>query len=140
VNVNAVTVNDVSPSVACIALYGALLIAVLVAVGCGGSVASELSPQAADGRRVANTSGCASCHGTDGSGGVGPAFVGLYGSDVELADGSTVVADDEYLRRSITDPGAERVAGYAVKMPSTDLEADEIEAVLAYIRELGSTP
>ena len=133
-------VNDVSPSVASIALFGALLIAVVVAAGCGGSVASELSPQAADGRQVANTSGCASCHGADGTGGVGPAFVGLYGSDVQLADGSTVVADDEYLRRSITDPGAERVEGYAVNMPSTDLDEDEIEAVLAYIRELGSTP
>ena len=133
-------VNDVSPSVASIALFGALLIAVVVAAGCGGSVASDLSPQAADGRQVANTSGCASCHGADGSGGVGPAFVGLYGSEVKLADGSTVVADDEYLRRSITDPDAERVEGYAVKMPSTDLDADEIEAVLAYIRELGSTP
>jgi cytochrome c oxidase subunit 2 len=116
------------------------MIAVLIAAGCGGTAASELSSQAADGRRVANTKGCASCHGADGSGGVGPAFVGLYGSDVTLADGSTVVADDAYLRRSITDPGAERVDGYAVNMPTTDLDADEIEAVLAYIRELGSTP
>jgi cytochrome c oxidase subunit 2 len=135
-----VNVNDVSPSVASIAVSGALLIALVVAVGCGGSVGSDLSPQAADGRRVANTSGCASCHGADGSGGVGPAFVGLYGSEVTLADGSTVVADDAYLRRSITDPDAERVEGYAVNMPSTDLDVDEIEAVLAYIRELGSTP
>ena len=96
-----------------------------------------MSPEAERGRRIANTSGCASCHGADGTGGVGPALAGLYGSEVTLADGSTVVADDVYLRRSITDPDADLVEGYAVKMPVVGLDDDEIEAVLAYIRELG---
>ena len=105
-----------------------------------GRAVASCRRRAETGRQVANTSGCASCHGADGTGGVGPKFVGLYGSEVTLTDGSTVVADDDYLRRSITDPGAERVEGYAVNMPVTDLSDDEIEAVLAYIRELGTTP
>ncbi len=96
-------------------------------------------PEAATGRRSPSER-CASCHGADGTGGVGPKFVGLYGSQVTLTDGSTVVADDEYIRRSITDPGAERVEGYTVNMPASDLDDDDIEAVLAYIRELGTTP
>jgi cytochrome c oxidase subunit 2 len=118
----------------------ALLITLAITVACGGSTGVELSLEAANGKRIANTNGCASCHGADGSGGVGPGFVGLYGSEVTLTDGSTVIADDEYLRRSITDPDAERVEGYAVSMPTNGLSDEDIEAVLAYIRELAATP
>ena len=123
-----------------LARISVLLIPLVIAVACGGSSGSELSEAAERGRSIALRQGCASCHGQDGSGGVGPKYVGLYGSQVTLADGSTVVADDEYLRRSITDPGAERVEGYAVNMPENGLDDDDIDAVLAYIRELGSTP
>jgi cytochrome c oxidase subunit II len=117
-----------------------LLIPLVVAVACGGSSGGELSADAEAGRKVSVNSGCASCHAADGSGGVGPRFIGLYGSQVTLTDGSTVVADDEYIRRSVIDPGAQRVEGYAVNMPTNGLDDDDIEAVLAYIRELGSTP
>jgi len=135
------TATDVNvPAVRSVPL-GALSIALLLlASACGGSSRAELSPEGERGRRIANTSGCASCHGSDGTGGVGPQFTGLYGSEVRLSDGSTVVADDAYLRRSITDPEAERVEGYTVTMPVSGLEDDEIEAVLAYIRELEATP
>ncbi len=118
----------------------AMLLIPLVAAACGGSSGDELSEAAADGRQVVIERGCASCHGADGSGGVGPQFTGLYGSEVTLTDGATVVADDAYIRRSITDPGAQRVAGYAVNMPVSNLDDDQIEAVLAFIRELGTTP
>ena len=120
---------------------GALLLAfVFVVAVCGGERGSDaLSSEADEGRQIAIRQ-CASCHGADGSGTVGPAFVGLYGSEVTLTDGSTVVADDEYLRRSIVEPSAQLVDGYTLKMPETNLEDDEIEAVLAYIRELGSDP
>ncbi|HEX4983703.1 MAG TPA: cytochrome c [Ilumatobacteraceae bacterium] len=117
-----------------------LLIALVVGVACGGSTVAELSPEAENGRRIANLKGCASCHAADGSGGVGPKFVGLYGSNVTLSDGSTIVADDAYLRRSITEPAAELVEGYTLTMPVGNLSDDELEAVLVYIRELASTP
>ena len=125
-----------------VARLGALLVPILLAAAaCGGARGSDaLSPEADNGRKVANTSGCAACHGADGSGGVGPQFTGLYGSEVTLSDGSTVVADDEYLRRSITDPSAQLTDGYTLTMPDTNLSDGDIEAVLAYIRELGSDP
>jgi cytochrome c oxidase subunit II len=114
---------------------------VAVTVACGGSSGSELSEAAEAGRQVAIRRGCAACHAADGTGGVGPKFVGLYGSEVTMSDGSTVVANDEYIRRSITDPGAEVVAGYAVNMPlNSDVTDEDIEALLAYIRELGTAP
>ena len=117
-----------------------LVLLLILAAACGGSSRKELSPEAESGRRIANTSGCASCHGADGSGGVGPTFIGLYGSQVTLAGGSTVVADDEYLRRSITDPEADLVDGYTVIMPTSGVSGDDLEAVLLYIRELGAPP
>ena len=98
-----------------------------------------LPAPAARGRSIGRTNGCAACHGTHGEGGVGPAFTGLYGSAVTLADGSTVVADEAFLAESIRTPAASKVAGYDVDMPSNDLDDDEIAAVIAYIRALAVT-
>ena len=81
------------------------LLPALVAA-CGDDAASSLSPQADHGRRIARTSGCTACHGTDGQGGAGPAFVGSLGTQVTLTDGSVVTVDEAYLARSITDPDA----------------------------------
>jgi cytochrome c oxidase subunit 2 len=113
--------------------------AALLAVGlaCGGDDASaELSPAAERGRDISNTNGCAACHGTNGQGGAGPAWQGLYGSDVELEDGTVVVADEAYLKRAIVDPDAERTAGSQLRMPMNDLGAEEVADVIAYIRAL----
>lgn len=106
---------------------------------CGGdssSSAPELSEAAAEGRSIANSNGCAACHGSDGRGGVGPAFQGLFGSDRELVDGSIVVADRDYLYESITQPGAKLVADYKVLMPSNELDDAEVALIIAYIQEL----
>jgi cytochrome c oxidase subunit 2 len=48
-----------------------------------------------------------------------------------LADGSTVIADEEYLRHSILNPNAQIVAGFLPAMPET--LADEIAARQAEI-------
>lgn len=96
-----------------------------------------LSAEAEAGRNTMRSSGCASCHGADGQGGVGPSFQGLYGTEVELADGTTVTADDEYLRESIREPGAKIVEGYRVPMPANDLSDAEIDEIIAYIRAIG---
>ena len=111
---------------------------VLFAAGCGESEpALDLSPTAAEGREIANSNGCSACHGNNGQGSVGPSWTGLTGGEVELEDGSIMVTDDEYLRRSISDPSAEIAAGYTIVMPENSLTDDEIELVLAYIKELG---
>jgi cytochrome c oxidase subunit 2 len=113
------------------------LAALLILAGCGAAEPDrDLSPQAAAGREVALDKGCAACHGSNGEGGVGPPWIGLAGSTVELEGGGTVVADAGYLRRSIVDPEAEVVAGWTVKMPVTELSDDEVNALIAYIQEL----
>ena len=118
----------------------AVPLAAVLLGACGDDGASaELSPQAAAGRRIANSAGCSACHGGNGQGGIGPAYVGLYGSQRELEDGTTVTADDAYLTESIRDPGARIVAGYSQRMPDNSLDDDEIAQVVAYIRELSTT-
>lgn len=116
----------------------ALLVVLAVALAACGDGATEMPPAAAEGRQIARDQGCAACHGTDGQGGVGPAWVGLFGSPVELEDGSVVAANTEYLRRSISDPQADIVAGYTTKMPANTLDEDQISAVIAYIEFLGA--
>jgi cytochrome oxidase Cu insertion factor (SCO1/SenC/PrrC family)/cytochrome c553 len=95
-----------------------------------------LSEAGARGRDISTSNGCAACHGSNGQGGAGPEWIGLADSEVELADGSTVIADDEYLTRAIGDPGAELVAGYSLRMPDNTLSDAEIADVVAYIRDL----
>jgi cytochrome c oxidase subunit 2 len=112
----------------------------LAACGTDGGTATELdlTPAGEAGREVALSKGCASCHGQDGEGGVGPAFTGVFGSTVELDDADPVVADEAYIIESITDPRAKRVDGYSLPMPQVDLSDDEIASIVAYIRELGT--
>lgn len=88
---------------------------------------------------VAERAGCFACHTTDGRSSTGPTWLGLFGSEVRLVDGGTVIADEEYLRRSIVDPLVEVVDGYRPVMPSgfgDRLTDEEIEAIVAYIRSL----
>lgn len=54
------------------------------------------------GRELSKVNGCLKCHRVDGSESDGPTWLDLYGSEEELNDGTTVIVDDEYLRRSIS--------------------------------------
>jgi len=115
-----------------------LPVAALTLAACGSDGdGPALSTAGETGRDTMRSNGCASCHGADGQGGVGPAFQGLYGTEVELEDGTTVVADDDYLYTSISDPGAQIHAGYRVPMPPNNLTDAEIAEIIDYIREIG---
>jgi mono/diheme cytochrome c family protein len=122
-------------------LCASSLALVLVLAGCGsGNTAVDLPPEAAPGRAVYVDAGCAACHGSDASGGVGPALTGLFGSEVELADGSVVVADEAYLRESITEPGAKRVGGSSLQMPTNSLDDEQVAQLVDYLRALPEQP
>jgi len=84
---------------------------------------------------------CNTCHSNDGKG-RGPSYYGVYGSKVKLADGSTVTADDVYIRESILQPNAKIVAGYAPVMPSFQglVSEEQILALTAYIKSLKDQP
>ena len=115
-----------------------LLAAGLAACGGDASGQPELSPTAAEGRQIAARAGCAACHGSDGGGGTGPAWAGSLGTEIELADGTTVTVDEAYLTRSIADPDAHVRDGFSIQMPQNQLTDEEIAKVVAYIVELNA--
>lgn len=91
---------------------------------------------AAAGEEIYNAQ-CAACHTTDGSTGVGPTWQGLWMSEVTLADGSTVTADEEYITESIREPNAKVHEGFNEGiMPAFDLSDEEISQVIAFMQTL----
>jgi cytochrome c oxidase subunit 2 len=105
-----------------------------------GSLGAEADP-AALGEKLFVEKACSTCH--VGSGlGRAPSLNGLYGAKVLLADGSTVTADDAYIRESILQPNAKIVAGYQPLMPAFQgqLTEEQILALTAYIKSLQSLP
>ncbi len=100
--------------------------AALGAPGTAGSRGQQLFTQRA----------CDSCHTVDGSPGLGPTLKGLFGSTVELADGSKRVADDAYLAESIREPDDVIVKGYEKTMPEEPITDEDVRALVDYIKTL----
>ena len=113
-----------------------LAVVALTAGGCGGDPEPVLNAQQAQGKQLARDKGCTACHTATGSKSEGPTWKGLAGSTVALADGTTVVADDAYLERSVKQPKAQIVQGYRTAMPTTPMSDADIAAVTAYIKTL----
>jgi cytochrome c oxidase subunit 2 len=102
-------------------------------------IPDDPGPNADRGEIIANQNGCFACHSVDGSIIVGPSWLGLYGSDVPLADGSSVVADDEFISESILDPNAKIVEGFpANAMPQYTLTLEEIADIIEFIKSISN--
>lgn len=99
---------------------------------------APLSPLAEQGKKLMAMKGCIACHSDDGSPRVGPSYKGVFGHSVELADGSTVTADENYLRESVENPQAKLVKGFGPVMPTYkgQLTEEEINALIAYIKSV----
>lgn len=137
-----------------IALTAAFFVAMLFAVeffgresekaaGKEAPPAATPSPAAeiAKGKALYVARGCQACHSLNGTKGVGPTWKGLAGSQVKLANGQTVAANDAYLLESIEDPDKQIDAGYqrgvmsAVIKPGSVSEADA-KALIAFIKSV----
>lgn len=81
------------------------------------------------------------CHSLDGAAGTGPTFAGAWGKPRQLADGSTVVFDENYVRESILTPNAKIAAGFAPnQMPANfaqTLNDDRISWLITLIQSKG---
>jgi cytochrome c oxidase subunit 2 len=89
------------------------------------------------GKLLTVRNGCIGCHSLDGSKMTGPTWFNLYGSEVPLDDGRTVIADDAFLAESILDPKATEVKGFApTVMPAYPLTDEEIANIIAYLKTL----
>ena len=99
-----------------------------------GITPKNYSAAAQRGRDVAESTGCFACHSLDGSQVVGPTWQGLWGSEKKMADGSTVVVDEDYVVESVRNPAVKLVEGFAPVMIPYD--ADTIsDAALADLIE-----
>ena len=80
---------------------------------------------------------CDTCHYPD-SGARAPILNGMFGTQVEMAGGRRVTADENYLRESILNPAAKIVAGYQALMPTYQGQIGEEELIqlIAYIKGL----
>jgi cytochrome c oxidase subunit 2 len=96
-------------------------------------------PLSATGEKVFAELGCATCHRNDAQG-RGPNLQGVFGKPVQLEDGRTVTADENYLRECILDPGAKRVKGFQPVMPTFQglVSEEQVNALVAYIKSISS--
>ncbi len=84
-----------------------------------------------------NKLGCASCH-EGGASQRGAKLEGIYGKEVKLTTGQTVIADDEYIRNSILNPSGQIVEGYQPIMPTFkgQVTEEQLVSLVAYIKSL----
>jgi cytochrome c oxidase subunit II len=92
---------------------------------------------AQNGERLFTEHACVTCHKRDSTG-RGPTLYGVAGSKVALADGRTVIADDNYLRESIMNSQSKVVQGYQPIMPAFQgmLNEENLMQLIAYIKTL----
>jgi cytochrome c oxidase subunit 2 len=101
-----------------------------------GEVEAKIPPR---GVQIFQEKGCKACHSTDGSPLVGPTVKGLFEKKVTVVtEGKerTVVANENYLKKSILEPGADVVKGFPPLMPPQKMTEDELNAIIKYIEEL----
>jgi len=94
-------------------------------------------PLSVTGAKIFAELGCSTCHRSDTQG-RGPNLEGVFGKPVLLQDGRTVVADENYVRESIMDPGAKIVNGFKPVMPTFQglVSEEQLNALVAYVKSL----
>src|SRR5699024_1887946 len=90
------------------------------------------------GKQLTQANACQACHSTDGNKMTGPRWKGVYGSKVSLSDGSTVTADEDYIKESILKPNEKVVQGFDPVMTSYEgqLNDEQIDAIIEYLKTL----
>ena len=89
------------------------------------------------GEVLVSQNGCLGCHSIDGSANQGPTWRGLFGSQVQLSDGSVVTADEAFITESILQPQAKIVSGFeTVQMPVYKFSEEQLADIIAYISTL----
>lgn len=97
---------------------------------------SEEEISVARGERLYTANACHTCHSIDGTRLVGPTFKDLYGSEREFTDGTSAIADEDYLIESIVYPSEKIVVGYDDIMAAYDfLSESELQSLVEFIKE-----
>ncbi len=89
------------------------------------------------GEKLYRSYGCNACHTLDGGELVGPSWQGLLGKKREFTDGSSLVADEDYIYTSMLTPWNQIVSGYNNVMPSFAYLSDkELSGLIEYIKTI----
>jgi cytochrome c oxidase subunit 2 len=104
----------------------------------GGKAGPGGVPPQVLGEKLYASLGCIACHSTDGSAIIGPTFQGLFGTERLLADGSTVNADEAYIKQSVLDPASQVAGGFQPVMPpfAGRVTDEDIANLTAFIASL----
>lgn len=107
-----------------------------LASNAGGASRPADMPPAEWGRQLVEQNACLTCHSVDGIQLTGPSWLGKFGSQEPLTDGSSVTVDENYLRESILEPGAKIVDGYGNVMPPYQgvFSEEQLNAIIEYIK------
>ncbi len=94
-------------------------------------------PPEVTGKRLYEQLRCNTCHGETQAARC-PSLIGVFGREVQLADGTRLIADEEYIRESILEPNSKIVAGYQPNMPSYKGQISEqgLMQLIAYLKTL----
>lgn len=81
---------------------------------------------------------CIACHNVTSEKKIGPGWQGIWGKQVSLEGGGTVLVDENYIRESIVNPNAKIVKGFPPVMTSFagQLNEQEMMGVIEYIKSL----
>jgi len=96
--------------------------------------ADRATTPAAAGAKLYRQLGCSACH-AQGSSVPAPSLAGISGRRVRLTDGSTPIADRQYLHDAILYPNRHVVAGYRPVMPAYArlIDEEQTTALIAWI-------
>jgi cytochrome c oxidase subunit II len=94
---------------------------------------------AQNGERLFASMGCNACH-SGSAAARGPNLAGVYGSKLQLTNGSAVLVNDAYLRDAILNPSQHITAGYAPIMPTYQgqVSEDGLIDLVEYIKTMQS--
>ncbi len=92
------------------------------------------------GEQLYTLKGCVTCHKTDGTTLLAPAWNGLFGKkETVIADGNTsdVIVNEEYIKESVLEPQKKITKGFEkVLMPVLTVSNEEIDQLIVYIKSL----
>lgn len=93
------------------------------------------------GQKLFTDLACNNCHRDDAQG-RGPSLKELFGTQIELQDGRTLIADESYIRESILQPNAKLAKGFEAIMPTFQglVSEEQVLQLIAYIRSIGPKP
>lgn len=94
------------------------------------------SALAMQGQQLSTELGCVACHTVDGSPGVGPTWINMWGKTEQLNRERTAVVNETYFRESLQEPASKVVVGYPNVMSRYFLNEADIGALIEYIKQL----